>query len=881
MQATILVGTALVAGSPRACGEPAEAAAIERPEIGGRRIVKHFDFDEKRFGNFDPTPMNWRRHEAPGFASFLEGQFDETFGHAAPPSFRLGLNGASIGYTYLGRDIAVRTESDYLIVAWVRTESLKTARAYFTANYLDRKGVPIAGTRRQSPLLASTEGWSPLVLGMPGGVEGARYIGISLWLTQASVWDSGPRSPRNIESEDIEGTAWFDDVTIYRLPQVSLGTSSPGNVFGYARPATLLARVTDPDGLNLTAELRVRGADGRVVLQHSVPVAADDTDQSIVLESLPVGHYEAELIASSIDRTELVRRRLQFVKLAEATRASAGVGGGFGIVLKQAGPDILDAQRALLDELRPSYVKLPVWRAASAVVEGPRYEPGVGACIESCRELGAQPVGVMVADLTTSKSRGEVGVRTLMDLLSDDPSGWKPLVVGVWSSYAMLMSHWQLGEDHDRTVYLDPRLGAVVESLRGQMEPVMVSSKLVTPASALYEPNEVTSDYKAVYLPADVPADEVERAVLPFVKAHPGRVWLTVEPLAADVYDREARLADLARRICEAKFQDVDTVFMDAAWTVHADTLSLRADPSEDYLIFRTVSDLLGGTKPVSRTRISGQAEGLVFDHGGRSVMFVWDEYAPPEGREHILLLGEDTFEVDLWGRRTSLASIGSKQVVRIGPMPKYIVGAPTWLMEFRRQFAIAPAIVEADYDAGAQQVIFRNTFSAPISGMLRLVPPPDWDVRPDRFMFTLQPDEAFAAPVQIRFPANAQARVTPLVGAFDIDADRRYRVTTPAWFELGLEGIDMSTYVYRKGSRVIVSQSMTNRTEETINFRGAVVAPGRPRVYRQFLNFEPGQTARKEFILENGEELSGQLIRVALKELQGTRVWNTVVRVP
>jgi len=40
---------------------------IERPAIAGRRVVKHFDFDEKRFGNYDPYPMYWKQHEASGF----------------------------------------------------------------------------------------------------------------------------------------------------------------------------------------------------------------------------------------------------------------------------------------------------------------------------------------------------------------------------------------------------------------------------------------------------------------------------------------------------------------------------------------------------------------------------------------------------------------------------------------------------------------------------------------------------------------------------------------------------------------------------------------------------------------------------------------------
>jgi len=86
---------------------------------------------------------------------------------------------------------------------------------------------------------------------------------------------------------------------------------------------------------------------------------------------------------------------------------------------------------------------------------------------------------------------------------------------------------------------------------------------------------------------------------------------------------------------------------------------------------------------------------------------------------------------------------------------------------------------------------------------------------------------------------------------------------------------------VYRLGARTVVQQSLTNRTDKPISFEGYVVAPARRRISRRFVNLMPGQNSRKEFIIENSDDLVGKRIRVGLGELQGTRIWNRIIAVP
>ncbi|HPD29842.1 MAG TPA: hypothetical protein PLL20_07600 [Phycisphaerae bacterium] len=859
---------------------------IERPAIAGRRVVKHFDFDEQRFGNYDPYPMYWKQHEAAGFPLYLEGKFDANEGHDRAPSFRLDLNGGSIAFHYVGRDISVRTNSDYLVVAWCKTSPLTWARAYVTARYLDRKGRVIEGTQRCSELLGGTgepQEWVPLMIGLPGNVPDSRYIGISVWLTQASTWNTNARPMRSVEFQEIKGSAWFDDITVYRLPRVCLRTSRPGNVFTEMEPVTLHPEVSDPDGLNLSAKLAIRDAEGQVVEERPVSVRTTHMTepQAAVYRNLPVGAYTAELDVVSDDGADLVRRKLGFVRLASQITPPTESGRGFGIVLQDMSLGVVAGQRDLLLNLHPELVKVPVWWSGQ-ITGSTEQDLAIDHYLEMIAETQADPVGILANGCPPGAQRPDEQTRSMLEIFSEDPIGWKPLIAGLWSRYAGLIHVWQVGADGDASTFLDHKYPRILPALVREMKSLMTDPLLASTINTKYvPPAEPLASYNAVLLSADVPLDDVERHLAPFLDKERSRTWITVEAPPEGRYPRLQRLSDLSRRLVEAHFQKTGGVFLTAPWAAHADLLSAQVDPSEDYVVFRTIADLLGGTEPVSRGSLDGQAKCMLFDRNGRAIMMVWDEYAPPGGREHTLWLGENAEQVDLWGVRRPLQPLGKYRLVSIGPVPTFIINVPTWLMEFCRQFVLAPPMVEFSFDAYERDVIFRNTYHEPISGLLRLLTPPDWDVRPNRIPFALQPNEVLRSPVQIRFPINAEAAVTPLVGEFEIDADQRYQIVTPAWFELGLENIDVNVNVYRLGTRVVVQQTMTNRTDQPVSFEGYVVAPARKRMGRRFINIVSGQSARKEFLIDNAGDLVGKRIRVGLNELQGTRIWNRVITVP
>ncbi|HOW70686.1 MAG TPA: hypothetical protein PKY77_08800 [Phycisphaerae bacterium] len=874
----------------QAASRPAEVmgdAGLDRSPLAARRVVKTFDFDEQAAGNFGSVPAGWRRHEGVGFPLFLEGQFDLQDGHDKPPCYRLDLNGGSLAYHYQGRDIAVRPNCDYLVMVWVKTSRLSTARAFISAEFLDRKNMPIQGTDQRSELVGGeSEGvdWRALTLRMRCDLPEVRYLGVSLWLAQKRVWDSGPTPLRAIEREDIRASAWFDDLTVYRMPRVSLTTSHPGGVFGSHEPVEVFPEVSDPDGLNLVARLKVHSTDGQCRDERTVAVRMTEQKpvERFLYPDLPVGLYRVELIVSTQDEV-LVRRACTLARVADRNSAPVAVGRGFGVVLRSIEPAAVRAQSELLQDLRLELVKVPVWYAQRAMAGQLSIGLALDAYLEAIRATHADPVGVMMDDRVYEAASARGQMMSILDVFSEAPLGWKHLIASIWTRYAGLIHVWQVGNDGDTWVALDDRLPGLLPRLRKEMTELMATPMLAAPSSPLYVPSAVPADYQSLSLPSLVPAEDVEQYLAPLLAASKdrSRAWVAVAPLPEGPYPREQRLAEFGRRLIEAAFQNPGAVFVDAPWDVRVRSYGVQVDPREELLVFRTVADVLGDAQPLSRTTLDGQIQCVAFERQGQAILCVWDGTAPPEGRVHELTLGEGARVVDLWGRGGEVPTVGRRQLLRVGPLPVFVTNTFAWFVEFRRLFTVTPATLEPNFDKTEFEVSFRNTYREPISGQVRLVLPVGWEVRPDRLSFSLGAEAVFREKVVIRFPLNAPARVMPLVGEFIVDANARYSFTTPAWFDFGLEGIDLSAISYRSGDRVTVRVSMTNRTAKELFFEGYLVIPNRPRLQQLFHNLQPGQSMVRKFVIHDAAELAGKSLRVSLKETQGSRIWNRIVTVP
>ncbi len=861
--------------------EPAPAPGSER-----RRLVRHFDFDERRLGNFDTVPMRWTRHHAWGFPHYLNAGFDDAVGHDAPPSFRLDLDGGSVAYHYRERSIEASPANDYSVSAWVKTRGLTRARAFISACLLDQSGHEIAGTHVFSRKLGGrrNDAWEYLVVRLSGGVREARYVAVSVWLAQPGAVPDGrrgtPASANDIE--DIHGSAWFDDIRVHCLPYVHLASDAPGNVFDESTPPTLTVLVSDPEGSEIDARLVVRGADGVTRLERRLPVKRQDPPEPdrLVLPEWGPGLYRAELTIAA-EASILASQTLDFARMCPRRDSERKPGAGFGVAVTTVAPARLMDQASLIERLGAEWVKVPVWHPPPPRAPGVTGAyPHLETYLARLAKRGHQLVGWIGPDRPASEGRADDA--TLIGFLSAPASAWQPRLAYPWSVYGALVGHWQIGDEADAQTTADPRLAAVVAEVGRQMRGLISKPRLAMPADVTRPPAVTTrpSDDPPILawnVGSEIPTDALG-AYLPTGAGDPQRDWLTIEAPPTDRYGRLERIADLTRRVVLAYAGRPGAVFLCQPWSVEE---SGEARVTEDYVVFRTIADRLGGTLGIGRVELDGRAECQAFDRDGQAVLALWDGYAPPEGVTHWLPLSHGATQTDPWGRTTRLEPVDGQCPVRVGPMPTFVEPMPTLLVRLRQSFKIDSPQVESSVGHHERILAFTNPLRSPISGTVRITAPPGWDVRPGQIHFSLPPQGTHREQLTLTFPLHSPAGSKAILCEVEVDADRRYRCRAPVWLELGLRGIDVETFTQRSADALVVRQAVTNRTAATVSFHCSLAAAHREPLTRLIANLPPGQTATKEFELQNAAQLSGRLLRLSLREVNGPRVWNKLIPAP
>jgi hypothetical protein len=162
----------------------------------------------------------------------------------------------------------------------------------------------------------------------------------------------------------------------------------------------------------------------------------------------------------------------------------------------------------------------------------------------------------------------------------------------------------------------------------------------------------------------------------------------------------------------------------------------------------------------------------------------------------------------------------------------------------------------------------------------VRLVWPEAWHI-PDRELpFKISPRDTIQVPFEITLPINAGTGRQTVGIEFEVAAERVYRFRTTRDIDVGLDDLfaEFETRLTSKGD-LEIEQRLTNRTEETVNFKCYLYAPGRKRLTLQVLDHAQGIDV-KIFQLPNAAELVGKDLQLRLMEVNGARILNYAVKV-
>src|SRR4051812_34964854 len=153
--ATIPATLLLLALTHRVVAQPADV----------KRVLRTFDFEERRLGNVEDLPMHWVKVTGPGLPHYVNGRLATDLARNGQYSFRYDLNGGGLVYRYGPNQVKVTNGAHYRIEGYCRTTVLPHARARITAYFTDLDGHVLPDTVRHSDAYAAKaqdEDWTRL-----------------------------------------------------------------------------------------------------------------------------------------------------------------------------------------------------------------------------------------------------------------------------------------------------------------------------------------------------------------------------------------------------------------------------------------------------------------------------------------------------------------------------------------------------------------------------------------------------------------------------------------------------------------------------------------------------------------------------------------------
>ena len=900
------------------------------------RVLRTFDFEERRLGNVEDLPMNWDKVDGPGLPHYVNGHLSTQRHRSGQYSFQFDLNGGGLIYRYPSGQIPVQTGAHYLIQAYTQTTPLPNARARLTGYLTDIDGNVLVPSVRHSELFATPPGdqtWHALTLELTADAPTAAFLVIELELLQPKQYAASSLGARALFPEDIRGSAWFDDVTVSQVPQVFMTTDRPGNIFRRSDPLRIAVEVSDRFTDDLAAQLIVRDARNAVVYQNTAGLELVATDQAApgskrVLISLPqtlgTGWYQASLELSSHGHF-ICRQSLNFVHLADDE--SPGLPDQrFGMNAAELPFDGWAALPDLLPTIGAGRVKLAVWSKEGDIQESGR--ASFDNLLGRLNALGIVPTACL-NDLPP-QIRRKLNGGSWTSLLTANRQLWQPQLAYLIARHADHLDQWQLGLDGSDVFAQDPQMRKVYSLLYGEFANLVDKPDLAMPWPAWYElngqaPASIAMFVRPEVLPSQLPlyisdlkgtlgvaspqaaapgdpnealskSQSKDQSAVPasMVEGRVRNLSLFLEPIDQNKYGREVRIADLAQRIAYALSAGADRIDLKLPFSVQQVGDRTMSQPDELLLILRTIMTTLGGAKYCGKIPLATGVEAFLFDKDEQGIIMLWDRgTSSGKLRRLALNLGEHPRSIDMWGNISPLIQPAAPEggspesngksggaLVQVGSMPIFLIDIDVYLAQMRASLAIDDPKLESSFKPHVRHIRFSNPYHQAISGTVRLRPPPGWTLDPPTMTYSLNPGETFNHDLSIEFPYNSLAGSKTILADVNVQADKNNSFSVPLVLKLGLSDVGLQTLALRDGNDLIVQQMITNYGEKPINYTAYAIFTGQARQERLVTDLAAGATTIKKYRFKNVTLTPDAKARSGMKETDGVRILNSEVPV-
>jgi len=865
------------------------AQVVATPQPDNKRLVHTFDFDERDDGNLEAIPKYWDQVRMFGFPGFADGAFDVEVGHDASPSFHLNSNGRNVAYEYDGPELAIRTAGNYRVTAFVLPDRLEHGRACLAAFFRDRHGNPMLETLVRTPYIRSSQNqdeWRRVELLLPVASPLATHIGLSVWVLQEEKWSTGPSTARVIRRVDVHGGVWIDDITVVTLPRVRMETSTPGNVLTAGDPAELVITISDYQRGKMTAEIVVRDATGSEVQKHEQTIAVDGQDRRVVIPigKLPAGLYHATLSLTA-DGASVLDRRIDFVRLAPMAKLSSRGTTTLGISIERSHRSDPAIELALLQRQLARAVKIPVWSGLDDPVRGSRKARARDTLLQELTTDGFMLTAVLAALPASLVVPNAPYANSILDILSDDPAMWIRQLAAVAAPYANTYRWWQVGADAQPADRLGDDYPKAVINVREALRPYLLLPRMTAAISYANDPasTKLPVEQATIVIAPSVATNGIAAKISALRSQGYEQVSALVVPHESSHFDRLGRLANFAQRVLTARHGGANVVYTPPTWRVRDTPFGAVTEPQEEFILVRTIAELLGDAQPGPIVPMTDDVECLAFyKTGGSATLVLWDPQAPPEGREHAIQLGKADRVFDLWGRSQILTrDKQGRHRLRLTNLPVFVPGVERWLIDFRSSLAITPNRIDPGQELVDHKIAASYFGATPVTGRASLRVPDSWEVTPRSFPISYSSQQPADIEQTIHYTHRENSGTKEIVARILLETSKYY-LEIPLAVDIELDALEVRGMATIEGETLVVRHLVNNKTDQAVNFRSSVAVPGKMRQYRPFTNIAPGSTQLVEYRFRDASQLAGRKIHLALREMRDDpRVHNLELTVP
>lgn len=885
------------------------------------RVVRHFDFDEP--DNADPVPLYWVRIADPGYPQWNDAAFDPQVPGPDDPNrcIRIPTIGGNAGVRLVAGVIPIIPEIDYHMRVSVRTEGLRRSRARVVAYFVDDNGKRIESSVSQSGLLETNGEWQDARVILRGISPGAKlrsadgtpvgrpaWLQVELLVEQTATWDTDPTTRPRVLLEDVVGAAaFFDNLTIWRVPRTTIASTAANNLFVQPARPTLYLRAQDVASASLVTTIRTYSHRGEIVDEATLRVT-NDWQPAMYRPDLPeFGWYRS--IASISERgNEIARTWIDFAWMpASPQPAEAEPRGGFGIVADDLPIDQWNAVPSLLASLGADSISLPLWPANLT---------------RATIRLHRAALGPMVTRLNNDSRSLTFVLNALPDELAQQEHVNPSLVYEtfgggsdeVWRyledyliSFGQVVNRWQFGPTESlgagRVGENPERLDAILRRLFA----LVPGPQLVIPWSAEQQPDAASIESTAAdsvarlpgggprsqslpavhfstILPDEAQAETVGSYVTPWTTSVQSST-VVIESASPETYGLEHQINDLMRRTVLAWEAGATSVAIRRPWRFEPDHADMPT-PTALFPVWRTLAAHLSGRMEHARLDLGNDVTAVVFrDDDGNGTIAVWHDSPDSEVvRASIFLGNHSVLFTDGFGNAEQVPLTDGVHEIRITREPHFIDDAVINLALFRSGFRVTPRWIEGAAAVHLHEMVLTNPWKTSIAGTLHIIEPADWDIRQRARHFSIGTGEELHLPLIFTYPAYETGGPKRIVVDIALQNISTNAVRMESIVELGFKRVTLVPhYEYvlnpQGAEELVVTLEISNNSDVPVWLSAMVLAEGYGRLELDVAQLLPSETTVRVFRLPDPEKrLLNTQLRVGVRERGGSGRFNLLV---